>query len=239
MIPIVDIAYITEALDQSLEPLLAALDLPACAPEDDPRPLVEALRGQLDVLAEGARRGAAPTRDVEALGNQTLDLLGRLAAVAARGDCPGEASAIAILALPMACWIARRQGEIHHLAPVVDGIAALANRLHDPADLARLYPLLCEVTAAASPRAIQDGAAGDPRRPWRLLVQNRAIVATRSHRPALMEDAFAYLVEHLPEDASRFFRTGMEQMDLLGYPLKVRAVMQRFDEEWNGRRTLH
>ena len=43
--------------------------------------------------------------------------------------------------------------------------------------------------------------------PWRVLLLNWGIVATRSLRPPLMRDAFDRLLEHLPEDASGFFIT--------------------------------
>jgi hypothetical protein len=74
----------------------------------------------------------------------------------------------------------------------------------------------------------QDVGRTEPQRPWRVLLLNRAIVATRSHRPALMEVAFDDVVEHLPQEAARFFEEGMAQMDALDYPPQVRAVMERY-----------
>ncbi len=79
-----------------------------------------------------------------------------------------------------------------------------------------------------SPAVSQDTDRSDPRRPWRLLLLNRAIVATRSLKPALMEVAFDAVLEHLPEEAARFFEEGMAQMDALDYPPHVRAVIERY-----------
>jgi hypothetical protein len=68
---------------------------------------------------------------------------------------------------------------------------------------------------------------------------NKAIVATRSHQPALMDEAFDALADQLPEEAPDFFREGMGQMDALDYPAEVRAVMERWYEQWCSKRVLH
>jgi hypothetical protein len=46
-------------------------------------------------------------------------------------------------------------------------------------------------------------------------------------------------VAHLPEDARAFFREGMEQMDIVGYPDHVRAIMSRYRDKWGSGDTLH
>jgi len=95
------------------------------------------------------------------------------------------------------------------------------------------------VINAVDPDISQETAPADPRNPWRVLLLNRAIVATRSHQVALMEESFASIVEYLPQEAPAFFREGMEQMDALAYPIRVRAVIQRFYDQWSERRVLH
>ena len=54
-----------------------------------------------------------------------------------------------------------------------------------------------------------------------------------------MEEAFAVLTRHLPEDAARFFTEGMEQMDALNYPPHVRKVMEKYHRQWTRNRSLH
>ena len=92
-------------------------------------------------------------------------------------------------------------------------------------------------------RGIRDERAdrelADSTRPWRVLLLNRAIVATRSHRPDLMESAFKAVVDGLPGDAPEFFREAMGQMAALNYPPQVRTVVQRYADAWCVRRTLH
>ena len=76
-------------------------------------------------------------------------------------------------------------------------------------------------------------------RPWRVLLLNRGIVATRSHDPSTMEEAFTFLIRHLPEDAAQFFAAGMQQMEALNYPAHVRQVMEKYHRQWSLNRTLH
>ncbi len=85
----------------------------------------------------------------------------------------------------------------------------------------------------------QDLEKTNPGRPWRVLHLNRAIVATRTHQPDVMDEAFALLTQHLPEDAADFFTQGMEQMELLNYPPHVREVMDRYYRKWSVHRSLH
>ncbi|MCU0833752.1 MAG: hypothetical protein MUC77_04840 [Chromatiaceae bacterium] len=218
MVPVPELSYIAGELRRQAEEILAAFD-DRGQPEDiDPRPLLEGLIDLLDRLHE----------------EQTSE------SDASLGPAdPAEARAVEGLSLPLACWIARRGGEISNLAPVVNAVAGLANGLREPNDLERLYPLVSEVVLAVSPQVAQDSLAIDPTRPWRVLLINRAIVATRSHQPALMEEAFAHLVEHLPQEAPEFFREGMEQMEARNYPGHVRLVMHRWHLRWGGQRTLH
>lgn len=249
MLPPIDISYIAEELRMLSDELVDAYEDRKGDTATEPQILLEALAD----LFEGLRRleddGAVPrsideptpsrSKDLRTLGDQGIDLLARLAALANRLLSPQQAHTIEELALPLACWIARRGGELGYLTPVVEGAASLANRIRRPSELGQLYGLLTEVIDAVDPRISQDEGAADPSRPWRMLLLNRAIVATRAHRLELMEEAFEAVVEYLPDDAPAFFREGMEQMDTLNYPPQVRKVMQRYHEQCSGQRVLH
>jgi len=249
MIPSIDIAYIAEELDRFEDELIVAHEDHGASDETNPRPLLGAMRDLLDelgrhrpeygfdTLAEGEVAGSG--RGLSALGDHGIDLLARLASISGKLRSPQLVRAIESLALPLACWTARCGGEIGNLGPVVNGAAAVANSLKDPADLARLYGLLREVGQAVSPAVSQESGSADPGRPWRVYLLNRAIVATRSHQPRLMEEAYDLIAEHLPNDAPDFFREGMEQMDALEYPPHVRKVVERYHDRWCGQRTLH
>ena len=98
---------------------------------------------------------------------------------------------------------------------------------------------MSDALRATAPVIQQDIEKTNPGRPWRILHLNRAIVATRTHQPDLMDEAFGDLTRHLPEDAAGFFSQGMEQMELLNYPPHVRAVMDRYYRKWSVNRSLH
>jgi hypothetical protein len=228
--PGLDPANLCDALQQGL----AALDaLGSCVQWPSPMP------GQPHYLNVAAGPPATGARDLDTLGNECIDLLGRLAALAGRLRLPQHARQVEALALPLACWMARRGGELAHPAPVVNAAGALANSTKAPDELAALYGLMSEVVDALSPKVTQDGELADSTRPWRVLLLNRAIVATRSHRPDLMESAFKAVVDGLPGDAPEFFREAMGQMEALNYPPQVRTVVQRYADAWCVRRTLH
>ncbi len=216
---------------------------------EDGAPLVEGLIAELHELLErlgslGPSPAGAPTtlsasQELGRLGDRGIGLLSQLGHWANRFQLLEEAAGLGRLSLHLACWIAQQGAEIGNLAPLVDRAAALANSLQDPQELERLFLQLGEIQDAVAPAIGQDPDRSDPRRPWRILLLNRAIVATRTHQPPLMEEAFRHLIENLPEDAPTFFREGMEQMHLLDYPERVRRVMQRYYDHWCSQALLH
>ncbi|MFK5947592.1 MAG: hypothetical protein QM500_02335, partial [Methylococcales bacterium] len=72
----------------------------------------------------------------------------------------------------------------------------------------------------------------DPRRPWRVLLLNYGIVATRSHDPQLIETAYDYFIHHLPEDAAQFFTESKGQMTALNYPQSVQVVVEKYYQQY-------
>ncbi len=242
----VDIAYLYEVFQEQAEQLLEHWQSrPLESPErEDPQRLVGAMGDLCKVLrnveehqAGEATEGACPPEELEALGNFGLQLLNDLSELASEAELPECAREIENLCLPLGAWIARHGAEIRQLAPVVNALAWYANHSRSSDDMQHLYALATEVMEAVSPHLTESGASD--LHPWRLLLINRAIVATRSHRPSLMEPAFTTIVEQLPEDAPRFFAEGMQQMDRVGYPAHVREVMSRFHALFSEKHTLH
>lgn len=242
-----------EAIRRQVEFCLQALPAGAGpSPGDDdsePAMLREAFGQLLDVMQrveadqEVQTGGAAATRsgagDVTELGEYAMQLQDSLTGHASRSGNDSQRQAIATLAVELALWIARHGGRIDTLEPVVDGLAMIANRTMDPADLESLGRVMGRITEAVAPVIREDLEKINPGRPWRVLLLNRSIVATRSHNTGVMEEAFAVLTRHLPEDAARFFTEGMQQMDALNYPPHVREVMEKYHRQWTLNRSLH
>jgi hypothetical protein len=234
--------------------LAAEANSPAARQETDmsPRLLIEAMRKVLQLLdliekqanpetqgeAEAADK-AETEQDIHQLGEYGLNLLADLAASAGRLAQEGLGHEYEGLCLPFALWIARQGGELSTLEPIVNAIAVQANTLREPLALEKLYALTGEIQLAVTPLLQKDLEKSNPGRPWRILLLNRAIIATRTHRPELIELAYDNLVSHLPEEAPQFFRQGMQQMVALDYPLPVRRVVEKYYNLWSVERTLH
>jgi hypothetical protein len=222
---------------------------PSQAPTEDGSvpALHRALAQNVEVIARveaelAARHGFPPgfdPADVTQPTDYALSLIEQLGVAANRAGSPDVAREIQDLAIAIALWSASRGGRLERLEVVVNAFAERANALHDPDDLGALSDAMGTVIEAVVDELKQDLEKTDALRPWRILNLNRAIVATRSHDPARMESAFAVLVANLPEDARGFFPEGMEEMDRVGYPPPVRAVMTKYFEQWGSGDTLH
>ena len=181
----------------------------------------------------------ASGQDVSELGEYALELFEAALIWSQQLDLDDIHDVLQGFVIAMGRWIARHGGQIFSLEPVVDALAGQANQTHDPERLLPLYRAMGEITDATAAAIRQDLEKTNPGRPWRVLHLNRAIVATRTHHPDIMEEAFSVLTRALPEDAPGFFSQGMEQMDLLNYPRHVRDVMDRYYRKWSVDRSLH
>ncbi len=251
-IPPVDIRYVAEVFSRAAQEVAEVYEdagNPVEPSVSTPNLMTEAMLQLVDVLQHRSDRdvqreaepaeGLLSNADIHDLGDYGLNLLAEMSDMASQLKLVSQSSEIESLALPFGLWIARQGGELSTLEPVVNTLATLANSLEDPAKLEDLCNMANEIVDATSPALAHDLDTSNPFRPWRILLLNRAILATRSHRTRLMENAFDAINEHLPADAPGFFRDGMEQMELLDYPDHVREVVQRYFNLWSNRRALH
>ena len=204
--------------------------------------LAQALEQLTDVMTrvESDRLSTSDTTeaDITEIGDYALQLHEALSAESSQRGLGGQ-QLLASLAINIALWIARHDGRIETLEPVANALALVANSSRDPAELRTLSGVMDEIIAAVSSVISQDLEKMNPGRPWRVLLLNHSIVATRSYDTDMMEEAFSFLSSKLPEDAARFFSEGMQQMDALDYPPHVRAVMEKYHLQWPLKRSLH
>lgn len=196
-------------------------------------------RVESDARATDSDHPGVRQTDITELGEYCIGLLVELEQWVQRYRLEEEQMLLAEVYLAFALWIARHGGELLTLEPVVDALAQFANRTLDAEQLSHLFTYMGEILEAVSPTIRQDLEKTNPGRPWRVLNLNRAIVATRSHDPDAMKQAFDSLTTLLPEEAPRFFAEGMEQMEALDYPAHVRDVMEHYYKDWNRKHQLH
>jgi hypothetical protein len=189
--------------------------------------------------ADGPQAPGTASGDITALGEYACKLHENLSAHIEQAGLQKDRSLLAEQVINFALWVARLGGRIDTLEPVVDALALAANSTPGAAEPELLSGIMGEIAAAVSPLIREDLEKINPGRPWRVLLLNNGIVATRSHNPDIMEAAFAVLTRNLPEDAARFFTEGMEQMEALNYPPQVRKVMEKYHRLWTVNRSLH
>jgi hypothetical protein len=249
MLPPCEPIAIRDALQHILDTLLerasANEDQGDMAPGQTALPtLATALVDALDALARRIHAAAVAASqpvepDLEKVGDHVIDLIDRLAQQAQREQAHAQAQQLRGLLLAVACCVVRGGGELTSLRPVVSAAAEHAHQEHDAAQIRILYQMTDDIARGMSARC--SGAAPDSERfqAWRVLLINRAIIATRTLDPKLMEAAFEALLEELPADAPAFFREGMRQMALLSCPSEVREVMRRYHETRTTGERLH
>jgi hypothetical protein len=204
-----------------------------------PSLLAQALEQVFGVFDQLDRRhgktAALPYEDPSRLGEHALSCLADLEIWAERLDQRQSLPALGELAVYAAEWTARHGGVVRVLEPVVDAFAAQANALTSPDDLARLCERMSRVIEAVDPALRSDAAAAATFPPWRVLLLNHAIVATRTQNPDRMERAFNLLGALLPQDCPAFFDEALEQSERRAFGDAVREVIRDHHRRWTRR----
>ncbi len=235
MIPIPALRRVPEHLPKIERMLLAAWRPQGHgSQESDPTALITALEKFFTMLADlddrYGEKAPLPDDDATRLGDTGLLALVELIDMSQQLGLEKAKAELELLAVSVSDWIMRHKGEVRTLEPIVNGLAVLANELHEPASLEGMTSFMADLMSATAGDIAADPDKSDERRPWRILQLNRAIVATRSYNTELMSRVFDDLIQGLPGDAKDFFREGMRQMEVVNYPARVRAVMTHYFE---------
>lgn len=217
---------------------------------DSPHNLLAAMDQAIDVMARAdadmvvkkdmsaESMGMLEEKDISKIGQYTLDLLEGM--VAYVQDKTGEQNRDLIrLSVPVSLWVARHGGKLSQIDMPVNSLAGYANEVIEPHMLADLAAVIKEVIDACDDEIRLDVEQTNMMRPWRILNLNYGIVSTRSHQPELIEQAYDALIKNLPQDARQFFKEGLQQMDVIGYPDEVREVVERYNNMWGSESSLH
>ena len=187
---------------------------------------------------QSATADSDASEDMDTLSNYGMQLLQKLHEWSELLQDQEQQNNIDELSIPFALWAARNKGKLQELQLVVNSLSQIANHSNDTGFLKELSGIMNEIANAAAPEIKDDSDKSNPGRPWRVLNLNHAIVATRSHDTKVMEQVFEQILVRLPDDAANFFKEGMEQMDVIGYPTHVRHVMEKYFQLTNNP-TLH
>lgn len=179
--------------------------------------------------------GPLPYDDPSDLGEHGINIAADLATWAERMEVPKAKSDVEKVAVGIALWVVRHEGEIRTLETIVNGFAAKANNTTDEEPLRALFRAMQAVLEHTAPAIKRDLDKSNPGRPWRILNFNCAIVATRTQDAPLMHEAFDTLGRNLPEDASAFFEEGLKQSDKPVYGPLVKSLMQEYFARWTVR----
>ncbi len=248
-IPPADIRWFDEAFKETARKMIESWEdsgSPTIQDEPSPDILFNAMQELLVLLhtldyesrnATGRQNPDEP--DLTELGDYGIHILEEFALQSNHLGLENKENVWEHLAVSLARWIALQGGELQTLSIVVNGLAYIANHSENQAQLEQLYLVMGEVCDASTPPEHLSEPNGEVENPWRMLLINRAIVATRTLSPRLMEEAFSDITVHLPETAPDFFREGMEQVEIQNYPEQVRDVIQRYLSEWPVKRVLH
>jgi len=176
--------------------------------------------------------------EMQDLADHGLGLMEELNDWAVKLECDEAQQIFTGLCIPVALWCARQHMSLSQLEPVVNALSKLANNTQDTRLLGEICDAVDVIIEAVVPRIKQDADKSNPGRPWRVLNLNHGIIATRTYDPKRMEAVFEQLLYRLPDDAGEFFREGMQQMEIIGYPQHVRTVMEKYYQLTN-QPTLH
>lgn len=224
-----DIRSAQARFEQYAKPILGAFASAAIPTGEQITPpmLVDALRQLFALLGTDVSTWdpSLPPDEPERVGDIAIGLLMDLATWAERLRERQAKVAMELVAVSIAAWVIAQHGQILTLEPIVNGLAALANTRSEAAALYPLAVLMGQVADAAAAQFAADLDSIDPRRPWRILLINWGITATRAHSPQEMTRAFQAIRRHLPADARAFFAEGRQQVEQGDFPDAVRAVM--------------
>jgi hypothetical protein len=137
------------------------------------------------------------------------------------------------IALSFNYWIARNGGTITQLEFCVNSLAQAANTLNDKVSLESLYEATTFIISRVDQTIINSDESSAPGNPWKVLIINYGIIATRTYNPDLMESAYQTLIEYFPQEAAGFFTQAMSEMTRLNYPQHVRSVVSRYHQDYH------
>lgn len=186
------------------------------------------------LLAEENDRSPCPATQAGDQGRQVLLILDRLFFLL--DDNADNHRLVTLLALSTGVWIAQHGASIDELDLIVSGIAVFANQTNQQQDLEELYEISLHVLYAVDERIRGDQDEINPQHPWRLLLLNHAIIATRTGDPDLARRSYDRLIAFVPDDAGDFFAMGLRKAEAGHFSPQCHKMLRAYREQFSSRR---
>jgi hypothetical protein len=129
-------------------------------------------------------------------------------------------------------WAMRHRLPFHAAEPIVNALAAQANRAETRQETAAIYALMQGFVQHLAPGLKADLERSNPERAWRLLNLNFAITAVRTGDAAMMRYAFDTLNAHLPDESAGFYEEAYALASRPGFPEETRALIEAEHSRW-------
>lgn len=239
------ITEMNKLFESTVEALILSLQASSADDAKQMVKVIQALRQNIQIMLRlesdvANKKSAGLTEgEISEIADHALTLLDEIAAGFASRGLQNEMMALHQLSLPVVFWLEKHGGKLEKLDIVVNAIASYANTIQDSERLSVLCGLIDKVVEVTDSSIKKDLEASNPMRPWRVLNLNWGIVATRTHNADIMEQVFEQLIKNIPADAQQFFTEGVQQMDIVGYPQHVRAVMEKFASRVGSNSVVH
>jgi len=185
----------------------------------------------LTINHQAADKQHISTREATEIGEHGFTLLLKLIDLMEKLELPKKRKEIEQIALIFARWTIQHQGRLNHIEPLVNAFAHAANNMRQKKSLHALVEFMSMVIDACADNIKHDIEDSSLYRPWRLLLVNRGLIATRTYDIELIRQVFDELVLYLPQEATEFFDEGVREIENLDYPDSVRQIIQQYHRQ--------
>ena len=176
--------------------------------------------------------GELPMDDIGEAVDEALRALAELDVLLDRGEISAQRENLHALQIGIGYWAMRHHIPMYATEPVVNALAAQANRATTRQDAAAVYALMQGFVQHFAPQLQADLERSNPERPWRLLNLNFAIASIRTGDAAMMRFAFDTLNRHLPNECAGFYEEASALAAQPGFPLETRGMIEAECAKW-------
>jgi hypothetical protein len=176
--------------------------------------------------------GDLPMADAADAVDESLRCLAGLDAWLDRLAQTDQRESLQSLQLAIGYWAMRHHLPFRAAEPIVNALAAQANRAATRQAAAAVFAMMQGFVAHLAPMLKADLERSNPERAWRVLNLNLGITAIRTGDPLMMRFAFDTLNTHLPDECRGFYEEAAALACQPGFPLETRSLIEAECARW-------